>query len=165
MEVSVQIVERVAGLLIEHGAHTDWHNTFLRWRDWLSQEYTLPMLAGACELTLRLTDDQEMRQLNQRFRQQDRPTDVLAFASLEVNMPSIPLPAINLGDIVISVPTAHTQAIAQGWTLQQELIWLASHGFLHLLGWDHPDPASLAEMWQIQETLMQCYIPQPISQD
>ena len=165
MEVTVQIVESVAGLLIEHGVQTDWQTTFQRWRDWLSQAYELPMLAGACELTLRLTDDREMQQLNQHFRQQDKPTDVLAFASLEVKMPSVPLPSVNLGDIVISVPTAHSQAIAQGWTLQQELLWLASHGFLHLLGWDHPNEASLAEMWHIQETLMQCYIPQPISQD
>ncbi len=158
MEVTVQIVESVAGLLQQYGAQTDWQTTFQRWQDWLNQEYELPMLSGACELTLRLTDDWEMQNLNQRFRQQNKSTDVLAFASLEVEMPSVPLPSVNLGDIVISVPTAQVQAIAQGWTLQQELIWLASHGFLHLLGWDHPDEASLAEMWQIQEALMQCGI-------
>jgi len=164
MEVTVQIVESVAGLLLEHGAEIDWQTTFQQWQDWLNQAYELPMLAGSCELTLRLTDDWEMQHLNQRFRQQNKSTDVLSFASLEVEMPSIPLPSVNLGDIVISVPTAQVQAIAQGWTLQQELIWLASHGFLHLLGWDHPDDLSLAEMWQIQETLMQCCISQPISQ-
>jgi len=155
MEVTVQVVASVAGLLTQHKAQIDWHTTLRQWRDWLTQTYDLPVLSGACELTLRFTDDQEMQALNQRFRQQDRSTDVLAFASLEVDMPSVPLPSLNLGDIVISVPTAQKQAITQGWTLQQELIWLASHGFLHLLGWDHPDAASLAEMWQIQESLMQ----------
>jgi probable rRNA maturation factor len=65
---------------------------------------------------------------------------------------SVPL---YLGDVVISVDTAHQQAQQQGHSLQTELAWLATHGLLHLLGWDHPDEESLLEMLNQQETLLQ----------
>ena len=60
-----------------------------------------------------------------------------------------------LGDIVISVDTAHRQAQQQGHPLKTELAWLAAHGFLHLLGWDHPDEDSLNSMLNQQEMLLQ----------
>ena len=109
------------------------------------------------ELTLRLTDDAEIQALNAQYRQQDKPTDVLSFASLEVDSPALPLDQDNplyLGDIVISVPTAQQQALAQNHSLATELAWLAVHGFLHLLGWDHPDEASLERMVKQQELLL-----------
>jgi probable rRNA maturation factor len=59
-----------------------------------------------------------------------------------------------LGDIVISTETAQRQAIQGKHSLLQELAWLATHGLLHLLGWDHPDEASLVEMLQQQTVLM-----------
>jgi probable rRNA maturation factor len=59
-----------------------------------------------------------------------------------------------LGDIVISVETAYRQAQQQGHSLQTELAWLATHGLLHLLGWDHPDEESLQGMLYQQETLL-----------
>jgi probable rRNA maturation factor len=62
---------------------------------------------------------------------------------------------IELGDIVISIPTAERQAPEHGHSLQQELLFLASHGLLHLLGWDHPDEASLAAMLSRQDALVQ----------
>ncbi|MCU0526589.1 MAG: rRNA maturation RNase YbeY [Elainella sp. Prado103] len=111
------------------------------------------------ELSLRLTDDREIQQLNAQYRQKDQPTDVLAFAALEVETPPIEdLPIdfpLYLGDIVISVETAQQQANQQEHTLQQELAWLAAHAWLHLLGWDHPDQASLEAMLQQQTILLQ----------
>jgi len=106
------------------------------------------------ELSLRLTDDAQMQNLNRVYRHQDRPTDVLAFAALEVEAPQPPAEPIYLGDLVISVETAQRQAQEQQHTLQQELAWLAVHGLLHLLGWDHPDEGSLQQMLQEQERLM-----------
>lgn len=111
------------------------------------------------ELSLRLTDDAEIQQFNAQYRQKDQPTDVLAFASLEVETPSwenLPpdLP-LYLGDILISVETAQRQAQQQGHALTQELAWLAAHALLHLLGWDHPDDTSLEEMLQQQAVLLQ----------
>ena len=61
---------------------------------------------------------------------------------------------LELGDIVISLESAARQAAAAGTTLEAELLFLASHGLLHLLGWDHPDEASLATMLSRQEALI-----------
>ena len=62
--------------------------------------------------------------------------------------------ALELGDIVISLETAARQAPEHGHSLEQELLFLASHGLLHLVGWDHPDDASLAAMLARQELLL-----------
>lgn len=108
------------------------------------------------ELTLRLTNDAEIQTLNRQFRAKDQPTDVLAFAALEVDSP---LPEddepLYLGDIAVSVETAQRQATEQGHGLEIELAWLATHGLLHLLGWDHPDDAQLAAMLAEQRSLLQ----------
>ena len=132
------------------------------WEHWFHQWLTLQQAdlptASGYELSLRLTDDIEIQSLNAQYRQQDRPTDVLAFAALEVDMPrpssqAISLP-IYLGYIIISVDTAEKQAQLQGHSLQTELAWLSSHGLLHLLGWDHPDDDSLICMLNQQEALL-----------
>ncbi len=124
---------------------------------WIAQpDLGLPPAADY-EITLRLTDDTEIRSLNAQYRQIDRPTDVLAFAALEdemilpSEMDNLPL---YLGDIIISMETAQKQADVQGHSISIELLWLASHGFLHLLGWDHPDDQSLAEMLACQDILL-----------
>jgi probable rRNA maturation factor len=109
-------------------------------------------------VSLRLTTDAEIAELNQSFRQIDQPTDVLAFAALEQDFPLTPdllnTEPLYLGDIVISLDTAQGQAAQAGHSLVWELAWLAAHGFLHLLGWDHPDEASLAAMMQKQYELL-----------
>jgi probable rRNA maturation factor len=61
---------------------------------------------------------------------------------------------LELGDIVISLDTAARQAAEHGHSLEHELLFLASHGLLHLLGWDHPDEASLAAMLNRQNRLL-----------
>lgn len=132
-----------------------WQNWFQTWLD--RQRSDLPT-AQSYELSLRLTDDKEIRSYNAQYRDQDQPTDVLAFAALEVDIPytrdEFSDEALYLGDIIISVETAQKQANEQNHPLPQELAWLASHGFLHLLGWDHPDEESLIKMLSQQETLL-----------
>lgn len=133
------------------------------WRDWFQHwiNYLKPELSknGAYELSLRLTDDAEMQSLNAQFRQQDQPTDVLAFAALEADLPQpeelVEGTPLYLGDLVISVETAERQAQERGHELASELAWLAAHGLLHLLGWDHPDEESLTRMLDQQEDLLQ----------
>lgn len=134
-----------------------WDNWFHQWLEALQP--TLPPAQGY-ELCLRLTNDVEIQTLNAQYRYKNQPTDVLAFAALEVNSPQIPTDMqssipVYLGDVVISVETAYRQAQQQGHSLQTELAWLATHGLLHLLGWDHPDEESLREMLNQQETLLQ----------
>ena len=101
-----------------------------------------------------------MQQLNLQYRQQDRPTDVLSFAALESQMPEIPkgmsdyIEPTYLGDIIISQTTAISQAQERDHSLTYELAWLAAHGFLHLLGWDHPDDQSLEAMLAEQDIML-----------
>lgn len=133
-----------------------WDNWFRRWLEVLGSE--LPPAVGY-ELSLRLSDDSQIQALNARYRDRDMPTDVLAFAALEVQCPQ-PYQArslfpLYLGDIIISVETARRQARNQGHSLEIELATLATHGLLHLLGWDHPDSESLGKMLARQETLLQ----------
>lgn len=132
-----------------------WESWFQQWLEIL-QEY-LPT-APSYEISLRLTNDTEMQTLNSQYRQQDKPTDVLAFASLEADLPqseemlaSMPL---YLGDIIVSIDTAKDQAKQQEHSLSTELAWLTAHGLLHLLGWDHPDEESLIEMLTQQVALL-----------
>ena len=133
-----------------------WQNWFERWLRILQVD--LPP-APKYELSLRLTDDDEIQALNTQYRHQDKPTDVLAFAALEVDFPQLEemreRSPLYLGDIVISVDTARRQAQQQGHTLATELPWLAAHGLLHLLGWDHPDEDSLVQMLDRQTMMLQ----------
>lgn len=144
-------------------APTTWQVWFERWLNLLQPqaESGQPLHPRSqYELSLRLTGDREVQALNQQFRQQDQPTDVLAFAALEVDCPK-ELPdfgeaePLYLGDIAISVETATRQADQLGHSLQTELAWLAAHGLLHLLGWDHPDDQSLALMLSQQQVLLE----------
>ena len=133
-----------------------WSKWFSTWLDSLEED--LPP-AEVYELTLRLTDDVEIQSLNHQYRQKNQPTDVLAFASLETDIPKflqeyIEEEPLYLGDIIISVNTADFYAQQQGHSLIIELAHLASHGFLHLLGWDHPDDETLKKMLTKQETLL-----------
>ena len=89
--------------------------------------------AGAAA-TLVLVGDARMQVLNRLFRGYDHPTDVLAFASDKTQFPE---DQSYLGDIIISVETAHRQAVRRKSNLARELRVLALHGFLHLLGYDH----------------------------
>jgi probable rRNA maturation factor len=142
-----------------------------RWQEWISQwlqvldpcdpDDGLPLhLDRAYEVSLRLTDDPGIQQLNGQFRGKDQPTDVLSFAALEVEAPPVePLledeaEPLYLGDIVVSMDTALRQAQEQGHPLDVELAWLVSHGLLHLLGWDHPDDQQLAAMLEQQRQLL-----------
>ena len=133
-----------------------WEQWFQQWFD--SLEIELPA-AEEYELTLCLSDDAEIAHLNAQYRQKPQPTDVLAFASLETpyleqSVSLFTTEPLYLGDIIISVETAQKQAVEQQHPLIQELAWLATHGLLHLLGWDHPDEESLEKMLAHQETLL-----------
>lgn len=79
-------------------------------------------------VSLKLTNDFEIRRLNKKFRKIDRATDVLAFPFGEEGV---------LGDIAISTETAKRNAVRYGTTLKKEYKRLVIHGILHLLGYDH----------------------------
>ena len=139
-----------------------WQALFSRWLGQLAGELPAELHASAYSLGLLLTDDATIAALNGQWRQRPEPTDVLSFAAQEESEDGGPLPplpdgleaCLELGDLVISLETAARQAEAHDHSLSEELLFLASHGLLHLLGWDHPDEASLAAMLFRQETLI-----------
>jgi probable rRNA maturation factor len=97
--------------------------------------------AAGRDVSVLLTDDQEIHQLNRLWRKVDKPTDVLAFAYDEAEGPSE-----SLGDVAISVERAEKQAKSRRVSLDHELELLAVHGTLHLLGYDHAEPEEAREM-------------------
>lgn len=136
-----------------------WSGLLMSWLEQLQSELPKALQAQTYCLGISLVGDTEIAELNQEWRQIPGPTDVLAFAAQEaLAMPLPPglagLGELELGDIVISLETAARQAPDHGHSLVEELQFLASHGLLHLLGWDHPDDASLAAMLARQEKLL-----------
>lgn len=90
-------------------------------------------------VSLLLTDDAELQQLNRDFRGKDKPTDVLSFPALPMDLPL-------LGDIAVAHGVAARDAEIQGKALADHLTHLLIHGYLHLLGHDHESPGEAGEM-------------------
>lgn len=133
-------------------SESQWQKWFEKWLNLLDIDFDEDKIY---EISLLLTDDKEIKSLNTQFRQKNQPTDVLTFSALEADFPDDDfMDCITLGDIIISVETAQKQAQLQHHSLKIELAWLATHGFLHLLGWDHPDDDSLRKMLTKQEFLL-----------
>ncbi len=84
-----------------------------------------------------LTDDKTIHEINRDYRKKDRPTDVISFAYRENPFPGIEEEHEELGDIYISIDTALRQAVEFGVTPHDEVKRLVIHGILHLLGYDH----------------------------
>jgi len=149
--------------------------------------------AGVTEpaiLTLLITNDDAIRDLNRQYRQQDKATDVLSFPLLDkplVNAPADQLwktpegeeedraaqegsrpvfmtpPELptNLGDIVISWPTVLRQASEAGHTPTYELLYLISHGVLHLIGYDDQSETGYSAMVNIQQSVLEAMGQKP----
>jgi len=92
-----------------------------------------------CEVIITITDNEQIRELNRDYRGIDTPTDVLSFAYAEADEPEIVGGSSGrvLGDIIISIDKVREQARDYGNSEARELSYLAVHGFLHLLGFDH----------------------------
>jgi len=103
------------------------------------------------ELTLVLTDDAQLHELNREYREVDGPTDVLSFPAGETDLDTGNL---YLGDILISIPRALAQAQAEGQPIEAELRLLVVHGVLHLLGFDHSNEQEKAAMWAAQTEIL-----------
>ena len=103
------------------------------------------------DVTLILTDDIEIRHLNHVYRDVDQTTDVLAFNQDFIDPET---GQYYLGDIVISVDSAQRQALENNHLLLDELMLLAIHGTLHLLGFDHASAQQKDAMWKVQESIL-----------
>jgi probable rRNA maturation factor len=111
------------------------------------------------EISVVLTDDAVIHEMNRDYRGYDKATDVLSFAQNDT-LPAAPaLPSSTdapqlLGDIVISVDTAVRQAAQHGVTLDRELALLAVHGLLHLLGYEDETEAGAALMREREREIL-----------
>ena len=117
-------------------------------------------LSLPCELSILLTDDEGIRQINHDMRDVDRSTDVLSFPMFDLEPGSPPEgeeyldPATSLcplGDICISLERAQEQAEEFGHSLERELCYLTVHSVLHLLGYDHLDEGPMKAQMRARE--------------
>ena len=110
-------------------------------------------IISSVEIGLVITDNKTIQKLNRTYRDEDKPTDVLAFHMIHGTSEELELPFVgppdgvhHLGEVVISYPQAVKQAGEQGHSVAQELAVLVVHGVLHLLGYDHELPAERQQM-------------------
>lgn len=111
-----------------------------------------------CDISVTVTDNIHIHELNREYRGVDRPTDVLSFpmySFTDDDMPEEGPAPVVLGDIVISVERAKEQAVEYGHSFQREISFLTVHSVLHLLGYDHEvSEKAENEMFSLQEKIM-----------
>ncbi|MGC4375990.1 rRNA maturation RNase YbeY [Fictibacillus sp. Mic-4] len=118
-------------------------------------------IAGEAELSVTFVTDEKIQEINKEYRHKDQPTDVISFAleemvEDEVEIIGADLPRM-LGDIIISVETAKRQAAEYGHSIMRELGFLAVHGFLHLIGYDHMNESDEKKMFARQDEILNEY--------
>ncbi|VDH01497.1 Probable rRNA maturation factor [Lysinibacillus sphaericus] len=119
-------------------------------------------LEDGTELSVTFLDDNSIKQINRDYRGKDQPTDVISFALEEegegeaaiIGADDMPR---HLGDLLISVETAQRQAKDYGHSVERELGFLALHGFLHLLGYDHMTETDEKKMFGRQDEILKSY--------
>lgn len=114
-----------------------------------------------CELSVTFVDDEAIREINREYRDKDSATDVISFALEEMGEGEIEIVGADmprvLGDIIISVDTAKAQAEEYGHSTNREIGFLALHGFLHLLGYDHMTKEDEVVMFTKQRDILEKY--------
>jgi len=117
-------------------------------------------IAEEAELSVTFVTNAEIQEINRDYRGKDMPTDVISFAleetgegEIEIIEEDLGMPRV-LGDIIISVERTSEQASEYGHSFERELGFLAVHGFLHLLGYDHMNEADERKMFSRQEEVL-----------
>ncbi|MFC7049742.1 rRNA maturation RNase YbeY [Emcibacter nanhaiensis] len=114
------------------------------------------------ELSVLLTNDENIRVLNRDYRGKDKPTNVLSFPALSdeeldawfhagQDLPDYP---VSLGDIILALETVQNEAISSGKSLENHFCHLIVHGLLHLLGYDHMNDAEAEEMEGLEKAIL-----------
>jgi len=119
-------------------------------------------VAAGAELAILFVGERAMEDLHVKWMDEPGPTDVLSFPmdELRPGTPEEPTPPGLLGDVVICPSVAEVQARAAGHSAEEEMLLLATHGILHLLGYDHSDPEEEREMFELQRTLLLTFLAQ-----
>ena len=108
-------------------------------------------LHADCELNMVFVDDEEMTKLHIKWMNEEGTTDVLSFP---MDLPDSKEQAVTLGDIVISPRVAAEQAKSGGHSVEHEIFILATHGLLHIVGYDHVELADELIMFELQESIV-----------
>lgn len=103
----------------------------------------------SANVSIVLMDDASIKTYNKTYRNIDRTTDVLSFVDGETFEG-----VVSLGDILISTETCKKQAEAYGHSLKREFLFLVTHGYLHLLGYDHMNEEDEKEMLDLQKEIL-----------
>ena len=105
-----------------------------------------------CDLNVGFIDDHYMTELHIKWMDEPGSTDVLSFP---MDMPEHEGEVVTLGDIMISPTFAAAQAITAGHSAEHEIFILATHGLLHIIGYDHAEPAEEKIMFELQELIVE----------
>jgi probable rRNA maturation factor len=105
-----------------------------------------------CDLNLGFIDDQYMTELHIKWMDEPGSTDVLSFP---MDMPEVEGEIVTLGDIMISPTFAAAQALDAGHSTEHEIYILATHGLLHIIGYDHAEPEEEKIMFALQEQIVE----------
>ena len=135
-----------------------WEKVFLSWIKIIlkKDDFKLPNFIfekKSFSLGLQIISNQEIAFMNEKWMQKNGPTDVLSFPIISDESLNN-LDHIELGDIFISLEIALEQSYEYKHSIYKEILWLASHGFLHLLGWEHSNDLDLENMLNFQEYLI-----------
>ena len=106
-------------------------------------------------MSIIIVDNETIHKINKEYRNIDRETDVISFALEEGE--TIDEPYKTLGDIYISIDRVYEQAEEYGHSVKRELFFLVTHGFLHLLGYDHMNKDDEEKMFTLQEEILDSY--------
>lgn len=128
-------------------------------RELLCHAATEEALTGEVEVAVTFMTDDAIQEVNAQYRGKDVPTDVISFALEEMTEGEVAIVAEEgmptvLGDILISVETAARQAGEYGHDFKREIGFLALHGFLHLLGYDHMTEEEETKMFGRQKEIL-----------
>ena len=119
------------------------------------------MVEAHSEVSITFVSNERIQEINREYRDKDKPTDVISFAMEELGEGEMELIGADmprvLGDIIISIPKAIEQAEEYGHSFLRELGFLAVHGFLYLLGYDHMTEEEEKEMFTRQKEILDEY--------
>ncbi|MGE7623312.1 rRNA maturation RNase YbeY [Viridibacillus sp. NPDC096237] len=127
----------------------------------LQHAATVEHIEDETELSVTFVTNEAIHVINRQYRQKDAPTDVISFALEEMGEGEVEIIAEGmpriLGDIIISIDRTQEQADEYGHSFERELGFLAVHGFLHLLGYDHMEPEDEKVMFGKQDEILESY--------
>ncbi|MDO8578703.1 MAG: rRNA maturation RNase YbeY [Dehalococcoidales bacterium] len=147
MEINVDVDSRFAGCV-----KAKWLKSII------DRTLTAQGLGNEAEVSLIVTGQRKIHELNKAYLEEDRPTDVLSFPMMEpaakVGFVSAPDGKKHLGEVIVSFPQAVLQAEEHGHSVEREISILVVHGLLHLLGYDHAEAAPKREMQATEKEIL-----------